>query len=148
MNKIGTPHLFACFQDEFAKAEDISIAIALKKSNELLESVSDSARLDAELLLAHCLGKSRTYLHTWPENILTAEQFQNFLDNLKKRLDDYPIAYITGKKAFWTFELTVTPAVLIPRPETELLVETALKYLEGIVNPKILDLGTGSGAIA
>jgi len=98
--------------------------------------------------LAHCLKKDRTYLHTWPENVLNAEQQSCFQTLLNKRLKDYPVAYLLEEKAFWTLDLIVTPDVLIPRPETELLVETALDKIRQIKNPKILDLGTGSGAIA
>ena len=125
-----------------------SIKVLLKQASEKLENTSDSAYLDAELLLAHCLNKNRTYLHTWPEKELTTEQLAHFESLIEKRSTDYPIAYMLGKKAFWTLDLIVTPDVLIPRPETELLVEIALEKIGNIKNPKILDLGTGSGAIA
>ena len=99
-------------------------------------------------MLAHCLAKQRTFLHTWPEKIPTAKQRNCFRQLIKKRLSDYPIAYLLGTKAFWTLDLLVTPEVLIPRPETELLVEHALELIKPLKQPKILDLGTGSGAIA
>ncbi|MCL4110006.1 UNVERIFIED_CONTAM: hypothetical protein GTU68_038223 [Idotea baltica] len=127
---------------------DASIQSLLKTSSKLLENISDSAVLDAELLLAHCINKNRTYLHTWPEKELNSQQLVKFQSLIDKRATDYPVAYLLGKKSFWTLELTVTPDVLIPRPETELLVEIALGKIEDVKNPKILDLGTGSGAIA
>ncbi len=113
-----------------------------------LESISDSPALDAELLLAHCLKKNRTYCHTWPEHELTQTELSCFEEAMSLRRDDYPVAYILGTKSFWTFDVEVTPDVLIPRPETELLVEVALEKIADIKNPKILDLGTGSGVIA
>jgi len=120
----------------------------LKAAVHSLNTVSDSATLDAELLLAHCLNKSRTYLHTWPETELSSRQLACFQSLIEKRLTDYPVAYLLGHQPFWTLDLTVTPEVLIPRPETELLVETALEKISEITQPKILDLGTGTGAIA
>ncbi|MEH6455497.1 MAG: peptide chain release factor N(5)-glutamine methyltransferase [Cocleimonas sp.] len=125
-----------------------SIQSLLKQASIELSSISDSAYLDAELLLAHCLDKNRTYLHTWPETNLNNTQLASFNSLIKKRLTDYPVAYLLGTKPFWTLDLMVTPDVLIPRPETELLVELALDKIKDIRNPKILDLGTGSGAIA
>ena len=124
-----------------------SIQALLKQASNKLVKISESANLDAELLLAHCLGKNRSYLYTWPEIELNAAQLRNFHALIGKRLTDYPVAYILGKKPFWTLELKVTPDVLIPRPETELLVEIALEKIFNIENPTILDLGTGSGAI-
>ncbi|HIO97640.1 MAG TPA: peptide chain release factor N(5)-glutamine methyltransferase [Leucothrix sp.] len=124
------------------------IGDVLKQARDQLNTVSDSPALDAELLLAHCLNKNQTYLHTWPEQILTADQQKCFLKLIEKRLTNYPVAYLLGIKHFWTLGLIVTPDVLIPRPETELLVEIALENIKDIAHPKILDLGTGSGAIA
>ncbi len=125
-----------------------SIQARLKIASKRLADVSDSANLDAELLLAHCLYKNRTYLHTWPEKELDTTQLKYFNSLISKRLTDYPVAYLLGRKPFWTLDLIVTPDVLIPRPETELLVEIALEKIKEIKQPKILDLGTGSGAIA
>lgn len=125
-----------------------SIHSTLKQATSTLEEISDSAQLDAELLLAHCIDKNRTYLHTWPEKLLEKNHLKCFEKLIEKRLTDYPVAYLLGKKSFWTLDLTVTPDVLIPRPETELLVEVALDKIKDIKQPKILDLGTGSGAIA
>ena len=125
-----------------------SIKGLLTEARQKLADVSDSAALDAELLLAECLGKSQAYLHTWPEKNVTARQKECFQKLIQKRLEDYPVAYILGKKAFWTLDLRVTTDVLVPRPETELLVETALQKISNTEKPQILDLGTGSGAIA
>jgi len=125
-----------------------SIKTLLQKASKALEDISDSATLDAELLLAYCIDKNRTYLHTWPENTISDKQLECFQSFIKKRSTDYPVAYMLGVKDFWSLELIVSEDVLIPRPETELLVETALEKIKDIHNPKILDLGTGSGAIA
>ncbi|MBA1265189.1 peptide chain release factor N(5)-glutamine methyltransferase [Stutzerimonas stutzeri] len=108
---------------------------------------SPSARLDAELLLAHVLGTSRSYLHTWPEREPGAEQCKAFAEYLERRRRGEPVAYILGRQGFWSLELEVAPHTLIPRPDTELLVETALQLLPATA-AQVLDLGTGTGAIA
>ncbi|AIR89467.1 peptide chain release factor N(5)-glutamine methyltransferase [Pseudomonas cremoricolorata] len=108
---------------------------------------SDSARLDAELLLAAALGKSRSYLRTWPERIVSSEAAQCFQGYLARRRSGEPVAYILGHQGFWTLELEVAPDTLIPRPDTEVLVETALALLPA-TPAQVLDLGTGTGAIA
>ncbi|WMP16985.1 peptide chain release factor N(5)-glutamine methyltransferase [Thiothrix lacustris] len=111
-----------------------------------LQTASESARADAEILLAHCLQKSRTYLFAYPEKAVDSLTEASFRKLLAERLRGVPIAYLTGQREFWTLNLKVTPDTLIPRPETELLVETALKL--GSSSSHILDLGTGTGAIA
>jgi release factor glutamine methyltransferase len=108
----------------------------------------DSACLDAELLLAHVLSCDRTTLYAWPEQVLTTVQYENFETLLQRRALGEPLAYLTGQREFWSLPLTVTPDTLIPRPETELLVERALYYLADRTDARIADLGTGSGAIA
>jgi len=108
---------------------------------------SPTARLDAELLLAAALGKSRSFLHTWPERIVPTEAANAFVANLQRRRDGEPVAYILGSQGFWSLDLEVAPHTLIPRPETEMLVEAALQMLP-VTASKVLDLGTGSGAIA
>ena len=125
-----------------------TIKSVLQKAQAKLIEISDSPALDVELLLAFCLDKNRSYLFTWPDNTINEIQLAQFNDLIEKRLTDYPVAYLLGTKAFWTLDLLVTPDVLIPRPETELLVEIALQKINDIKEPKILDLGTGSGAIA
>jgi release factor glutamine methyltransferase len=103
-------------------------------------------RLDAQLLLAHVLSKPREYLITWPERELSSEQLINYEALVQRRAQGYPLAYVTGTKSFWNMELIVTPDVLIPRPDTELLVELALPKL--FPGARVLELATGSGAIA
>src|SRR5882757_4725729 len=106
-----------------------------------------SHNLDAELLLAHTLGKTRTHLKTHPELVPIPEQARHYTDLLERRAAGEPIAYILGHRDFWTLTLAVNPSVLVPRPETELLVERALSL--GPKGPAaVVDLGTGSGAIA
>lgn len=111
-----------------------------------LATVSDTPRLDVELLLTHLLKKNRTFLMTWPETELTAEQSLQFQQAMARRLQGEPIAHITGVREFWSLPLQVNSSTLIPRPDTEILVETAL----GLSLPEdanVLDLGTGTGAI-
>ena len=108
---------------------------------------SPTARLDVELLLAAALGKSRSYLHTWPEKIVSSEHALTFADYLQRRRAGEPVAYILGQQGFWKLDLEVAPHTLIPRPETEMLVEAALELLPA-TPATVLDLGTGSGAIA
>ena len=108
---------------------------------------SPTPRLDAELLLAAALGKPRSYLRTWPERELEVDQLALFQANLMRRRRGEPVAYILGLQGFWSLELEVAPHTLIPRPDTELLVETALALLPA-APLTMLDLGTGTGAIA
>ena len=104
-------------------------------------------KLDAELLLAHALNTGRAGLRAHPERIPAADTAARFFDFLERRAAGEPVAYILGRKGFWTVELAVSPAVLVPRPETELLVERALALHPG-AEARVADLGTGSGAIA
>ncbi|SDH92873.1 release factor glutamine methyltransferase [Pseudomonas flavescens] len=108
---------------------------------------SPSARVDAELLLAHALGKPRSYLRTWADREVEDDAAARFAVSLVRRRDGEPVAYILGRQGFWSLDLEVAPHTLIPRPDTELLVETTLALLSG--GPaRVLDLGTGTGAIA
>lgn len=108
---------------------------------------SDTPALDAELLLAHVLCKPRSYLRTWPECVLTDDQLQQFEKLLARRRQGEPVAYLLGNQGFWSLALQVNPDTLIPRPDTERLVEVALEL--GPSRPaRVLDLGTGTGAIA
>jgi release factor glutamine methyltransferase len=104
-------------------------------------------RLDAELLLAYALGVGRARLRSHGEEVPVADAAARFPELIERRAAGEPIAYILGRKDFWTLELTVSPAVLVPRPETELLVERALALHPGD-EARAADLGTGSGAIA
>lgn len=108
---------------------------------------SDSPRLDAELLLAQVLQKPRTYLYAWPEKALTAEQGEQFEALVCQRERGLPIAHILGWREFWSLQLAVNEHTLIPRPDTEILVEAVLERMSA-ANAQVLDLGTGSGAIA
>jgi len=132
-----------------------SIARLLKDSSLCLQAISDSPALDSEVLLLDALEKfphsksfNRAFLRTWPEYQLKADQLQLFQSNLEQRRNGKPIAYITGSKEFWSLELQVNEATLIPRPDTETLVESALAHIPKQAKWNILDLGTGSGAIA
>ncbi|MCO6450863.1 MAG: peptide chain release factor N(5)-glutamine methyltransferase [Caldilineales bacterium] len=110
----------------------------------------DSPRLDAELLLAHALNQSRAFVIAHPDSPLSVEQQTHFGRLLARRITREPLAYITGRRWFFGLEFEVTPAVLTPRPETEMLVEAALDWLGSrpLPSPSLIDVGTGSGAIA
>ena len=123
----------------------MTIFALLQRSAELV--ASDSAPLDTELLLCHALGVDRTYLKTWPDYLPNTEQLNAFKGLFQRRLRGEPIAYILGWQGFWSLDLKVSAHTLIPRPETELLVETALA-LSLPSKASVLDLGTGTGAIA
>ncbi len=110
-------------------------------------SNSSTARLDVEVLLTHVLKVDRAYLRTYPEKKLTTAQQNVFTKLLKRRAHGEPIAYIVGHQEFWSLDFLVNEFVLIPRPETELLVETALDKIKK-ENAKVLELGTGSGAVS
>jgi release factor glutamine methyltransferase len=107
-----------------------------------------SARLDAEILLASSMNTGRASLYAYPEREIPEAVVTNFHQLLNKRLDHYPVAYLTGNKEFWSLELDVDQYTLIPRPETECVIEAALAYIPEQQSLDILDLGTGSGAIA
>lgn len=106
---------------------------------------SDTALLDAQVLLAFVLGKETIYLMTWPERVLDNTQLESFKSLVKKRCQGHPIAHLTGTREFWSLPLKVNSSTLIPRPDTEVLVEVALEKVKQ--NAHILDLGTGTGAI-
>ncbi|WP_038173044.1 MULTISPECIES: peptide chain release factor N(5)-glutamine methyltransferase [Vibrio] len=116
-------------------------------AQQLIESGSDSPSLDAAVLLCHALDKPRSFLLTWPEKILSAEQLADFNALLIRRCQGEPVAYIIGEREFWSLPLKVSPSTLIPRPDTERLVEIALEKASDNQGD-ILDLGTGTGAIA
>ena len=129
-------------------ADSKTIAALLRNASDRLVAVSNTSHLDAEILLAHALSKPRSYLYAWPEQMLDSSQSQPFAALIERRLSGEPIAYILGRREFWSLELVVTPATLIPRPETELLVELALERIPPSGGMRVADLGTGSGAIA
>lgn len=120
---------------------------AIKRATLLLQSSTESAKLDAQVLLLDVLQKPRSYLFSWPEKQLSAAQQQQFDDHCQRRLNGEPVAHITGLREFWSLPLQVNSSTLIPRPDTETLVEHALG-LSLPTTAKVLDLGTGTGAIA
>ncbi|MCK9504948.1 MAG: peptide chain release factor N(5)-glutamine methyltransferase [Porticoccaceae bacterium] len=122
----------------------ITIGAALQQAAQLN---SDSPLLDAQLLLCRVLHCNRTYLYTWPEKPLTAEQSQQYLALLEQRARGVPVAHLLECQEFWSLPLKVSSATLIPRPDTERLVELALDLVLPLT-ARVLDLGTGTGAIA
>lgn len=113
-----------------------------------LVRISDNPRLDAQLLVCHACGIEQAELFAHPETLLYEREESFFRSCCSRRRQGAPLAQISGKKEFWSLELTVNEHVLIPRPETELLVETALQCIAGQEGAAVLDLGTGCGAIA
>jgi release factor glutamine methyltransferase len=107
-----------------------------------------SPRLNAEMLLMFVLNCNRAHLYAYPERELTEDEQQRYAEAISERSRGVPAQYITGHQEFWGLDLIVTPAVLIPRPETEHLVESALEVAKTIERPLIIDIGTGSGAVA
>ena len=124
------------------------IDAAIADAVEQLSKVSDSPRLDAEILLCRSIDVARSYLFAHPDDELDELAAARFLAVLERRRAGEPMAYIMGSKEFWSQELLVSPATLVPRPETELLVDLALREIPRKAEWQILDLGTGSGAIA
>lgn len=127
---------------------ETSIGTLLATATDRLATSSDSARLDAEILLCRAIDMPRSYLFAHPEDQLDNRAMARFTAALERRLSGEPMAYICGVKEFWSRELMVTPATLVPRPETEILVERALREIPRNAAWRLLDLGTGSGAIA
>ena len=120
----------------------------LDSACDLLAHHSPSPRLDAEVLLAFVLGKNRSYLRAWDDKELELVALELFTQLVEKRRVGVPIAYLTERREFWSRDFKVSSAVLIPRPETELLIELCLERLSNNEQHAVLDLGTGSGAIA
>jgi len=125
-----------------------TVAAALQMAVRTLSNHSDSARLDAEILLCQVLQLSRSALIVRGADPIAAESRHAYEHLIARRVHGAPIAYLTGKREFWSLELSITPDVLVPRPETEVLVELALRLLPTDQARSVLDLGTGSGAIA
>ena len=128
---------------------DWTVGSLIKRATEILrERGSKTPRLDAELLLVHSLGlKSRVELYTNFERPLSEDEVENYRKLIVRRAKGEPVAYITGKKEFFGFEFFVERGVLIPRPETELLVEVVFEFLKGREGLTVVDVGTGSGCI-
>lgn len=121
-----------------------SVRLALNEAARALEPVSDSPRLDAELLMAHALGVSREAMILRHVGDTAPEALEALV---RRRLNHEPVAYITGSRAFWTIDLAVGPGVLIPRPDSETLIEAAIEYFGARAPERILDLGTGPGTL-
>lgn len=128
--------------------DDLSIRQYLEDGAAILRGASDSPRLEAELLMGLVLRKPRSFLHAWPEHHLSVPQAECYETLLRRRFAGEPIAYMTGIREFWSMPLKVTPDVLIPRPETELLVDKTLLRLPDDQDLRVLDLGSGSGAVS
>ena len=121
---------------------------ALEWASGRFQPYSDSARLDAELLLAHALGKPRSYLYCWPEKQLDDACWQRFRQLVAKRCEPTPVAYLLGTREFYSLEFATSPVALVPRPETELLIDLALARIAPTSQLRVADLGTGTGIIA
>ena len=133
-----------------------NIKTVLTRAMIALSKTSESPRADAQLLLAHALGKSKEWLIARPETFIPKANFDRFSGLLEQRMTGMPVAYVIGSWWFFGKEFEMSPDVLVPRPETELLVEEALRYLRMRIDPHahvralftVLDIGVGSGAIA
>lgn len=125
----------------------MNVKEALNFGKDILNQISDTKEIDAELILSHVLKQPRAFLFAHYDYELTKEEEKHFKELVQKRAENQPIAYILNEKYFWSFKLYVNEHTLIPRPETEMLVETALDLCKAEI-AKVLDLGTGSGAIA
>src|SRR3954466_14994327 len=108
----------------------------------------ESPRLEAQILLAHALGCKKIDLYVCHDEEPAEDRRAAFREMIRKRAEGMPVAYLVGHREFYSLEFAVSPAVLIPRPETETLVMEALRRLKSVEAPRVLDLGTGSGAIA
>jgi release factor glutamine methyltransferase len=129
--------------------QPVTVGEVLREAAGALSGLADgSPRLEAELLLAEVTGWPRTRLIAWPDRTLEPTVLAAFRSLLARRRSGEPLAYIRGRQAFWSLELRVTPDTLIPRPETELLVEVALAEAGAAPIRRVADLGTGSGAVA
>lgn len=125
-----------------------TIKYVLAKAARSLSKHTDSPVLDAEVLLCLALGKPRSYLRAWCDKELEPGQLSGFQALIKQRRQGTPVAYLTGNREFWSRDFTVNPDVLIPRPDTELLIELSLKLIPTNQPYTLIDLGTGSGIIA
>lgn len=126
----------------------LTIEQVVNHGTETLRKTSDSPRLDAEVLLAFVLGKNRSYLRAWNDKVLEKTVISQFETLVSERLKGVPIAYLTGTREFWSRDFFVSREVLIPRPDTEILIEQCLVRIPTDLPFQILDLGTGSGIIA
>lgn len=127
----------------------LTIRTALRQAAQRFAALPQAnPELEAEVLLAHVLDCARSTLHAWPERTLNARRQTDYEQLVTRREAGEPVAYLTGEREFWSLDLRVTPHTLIPRPETELLVERALQHMAADHPGQAADLGTGSGAVA
>jgi len=126
----------------------LSLGDVLRRASEHLDKTSETGRLDAELLLAHTLGRHRIELYTDFDRPLRSHELDAYRELVARRARHEPVAYILGEWGFRRLTLNVDRRALIPRPETEIVVERALTHLRGAEQPAVLDVGTGTGAIA
>ncbi len=125
-----------------------ALQVAIQQLQASSELANDTDfNLEAAILLAHAVNKNRAWLYAWPEHLLEESRQQAFETLIEKRVNGEPVSYLTGTREFWGLPLKVTRDTLIPRPETELLVETALNYVRK-KNARVLEMGTGTGAIS
>lgn len=134
--------------DQAERINSPTVQTLLDTAARQLAAISETAALDAEVLLCHCLNKNRSFLRAWPEYQPSNEQLKYFQALIAQRQQGMPVAYLVGHREFWSREFLVCPDVLIPRPDTELLVELSLDLLPAGKPYKIIDLGTGSGILA
>src|SRR5512136_918604 len=131
------------------RTENLSVSDALIQATDLLCSESDTARQDASVLLAHILQRPRSWIVAHPEALLSADQATSLEQAFKQLLKGVPLPYVLGHWEFFGLDFFVNPDVLIPRPETELLVATAMEWLTAHPGRRLVaDIGTGSGCIA
>ena len=129
-------------------AATLSLGEVLRRASEHLEQTSETGRLDAELLLAHTLGRPRIELYTDFDRPLSSGELDAYRELVARRARREPVAYILGEWGFRRLTLNVDARALIPRPETEVVVGRALSLIQEIDRPRVLDVGTGTGAIA
>lgn len=127
---------------------ETTVAELLSEARAQLAGHSPSAALEARVLLAHVLGQPETFLFTWPEHQPTDSQQRQFREWIARRRDGAPVAHLIGRREFYGHEFLVSPDTLIPRPDTELLVDITLELLPDTIPQRVADLGTGTGAIA
>ncbi len=129
-------------------SDTLTIKELLHQTTSSLKEAGTGSELDAQILISAAMGQPREFLYAWPDTLVSDQAQRELEANLERRLRGEPLAYITGWRDFWTFELAVTPDVLVPRPETEQLVSLSLEHVDEVEPSIVVDVGTGSGAIA
>lgn len=132
---------------EAIQPDQYTIKVLLDQASEYLSHI-ETAKLDSEIIMCHVLGTERSILHAYPERPVTLSDANSYFRMIKRRARQIPVSYLTGRKEFWSMEFIVDNNTLTPRPETEHLLESALKLIPDNVSKTVLDLGTGCGAIA